>query len=143
MISSSINDLIFDAENVTVYFLKDILMGKKRHVKNDVVQSIFVPQYELLTIEKILNFAGQDPNLQHYLPDGPDIKKIPKQWMYDFCAAVIGQPFRDWVKEQIEDRNATFARKNQMFIGMDPQFAAEYRASTHVSRKCLSHPHPD
>ena len=113
-------NLSFNLENVTIYFLKDILSGRKKHVKAEHVQTIFVPQYEKLTLKHILDFAGQDPNLQLYLPDAPDMPKTPKQWICDICAAVVGQPFRDWVKQQMEDRNATFARKNQMFIGCDP-----------------------
>ena len=44
-----------------------------------------------------------------YLPDEPDLTKVPKQWIMNVCAAVIGSDFKEWVHEQIEDRNALMA----------------------------------
>ena len=51
------------------------------------------------------------------------------------CAAVVGQPFKMWVHEQVEERNALMAEKREVMIAMDPQMAAKFQASTHVSRK--------
>ena len=48
---------------------------------------------------------------------------------------VLGDRFRKWVAEQIEDRNAAMAEKRELMIAMDPALAAKFQASTHVSRK--------
>ena len=69
------------------------------------------------------------------MPDEPDIQKVPRQWILNVCAAVIGQPFRDWVTEQVEARNALMSQKKEMMIAMDPEMASKFAASTHVSRK--------
>ena len=73
-----------------------------------------------------------------YLPDDPDLRKVPKQWIVNVCAAVVGQPFKDWVSDQVEDRNAIMAEKKEIMIAMDPQMAAKFQASSHISRKCLT-----
>ena len=52
------------------------------------------------------------------------------------CSAVLGSAFKDWVAEQIEDRNAIMAEKKEIMIAMDPHMMAKFTASTHVSRKC-------
>ena len=80
-------------------------------------------------------FATEQPRLEQYLPDDPDLQKVPKQWVVNVCAAVLGDPFKDWVIEQVEERNALMADKREVMIAMDPAMAAKFAASTHVSRK--------
>ena len=38
-------------DNVTIYFLKDLMSGKKKFVSQDRVRHISVPQYDTLSIE--------------------------------------------------------------------------------------------
>ena len=81
------------ADNVTIYFLKDIAARKKAHVKNGAIQTVYVPQYEGLYLKDIAEFAVQHPNIAAYMPDDPDLPKTPKQWIINVCATVIGKPF--------------------------------------------------
>ena len=120
---------------MTVYYLKDLLNGRKRKLKNDQIQTVYVPMYENLTLKHIGAFASQQADIADYLPDQEDLPKTPKQWICNVCAAVIGEPFRAWVKQQVEERNAAMADKRDMMIAMDPEMAAKFKASTHVSRK--------
>ena len=123
------------ADNTTIYFLKDILARKKSYVRNEAIQTVYVPQYEGLYLKDIAEFAVQHPNIAAYMPDDPDLPKTPKQWIINVCATVIGKPFKAWVKDQVEERNETMNKKKQMDIDMDPQMHAKFQASTHVSRK--------
>ena len=118
--------------------MKDILSRKKRKIHNADVQTVHVPMYRNLSLEKIFEFVAGKPKIESYLPDHPDIQKVPKQWIVNVCAAVIGEPFRQWVREQKEERNAHMAEKKEVMIAMDPDMAAKFQASTHVSRKCPS-----
>ena len=105
------------------------------YLHNDDVKTMYVPQYENLTLKKIFQFISPKPKIALYLPDDPDLPKTPKQWIINVCAAVIGQPFKDWVYDQVEERNVLMTKKREMMISMDPQMAAKFNASTHVSRK--------
>ena len=89
--------ILFLIDNVTIYFLKDILARRKAYLHNDQVKSIHVPQYKSLSIEKVLTFAFTKPGIDDYLPDEPDLPKVPKQWVMNVCSAVIGRDFKDWV----------------------------------------------
>ena len=122
---------------MTIYFLKDIAARKKSYVRNEDIQTVYVPQYEGLYLKDIAEFASQHPNIAAYMPDDPDLPKTPKQWIINICAAVIGKPFKTWVKDQVEERNAIMAKKKDVMIEMDTMMAAKFEASTHFSRKYL------
>ena len=47
----------------------------------------------------------------------------------------IGTPFKDLVRERMNERNAKLIQND--YIEMDPEVAAAFRASTHISRKYL------
>ena len=49
------------------------------------------------------------------------------------CTAVLGPSFKDWVHEQIEERNEIMAEKKEVMISMDPLMLAKFNQSTHVS----------
>ena len=57
MLGNASSDLSFASDNVTIYFLKDILGRRKACLYNDDIKTLHVPQYENLTLEKILAFA--------------------------------------------------------------------------------------
>ena len=42
-------------QSVTVYFMKDIVAGKKKAVKNTDIVHIAAPQFSALSIDKILS----------------------------------------------------------------------------------------
>ena len=129
------SDLFFALANCTIWFLKDIQHQVKKHVLNDQIKTIYVPQYEGLYLRDIENFCQAYPHVGEYLPDAPDIPKTPKPWIVNICAAVIGQPFRDWVAAQAEANNVKMSAKKNDMISMDPAMAAKLMASTHVTRK--------
>ena len=70
-----------------------------------------------------------------YLPDDIDLPKVPKQWLVNVFAAVLGEGFKKWVVQQVEERNALMCEKKEVMIAMDPNMAAKFDASTHVSCK--------
>ena len=80
-----------------MYFLKDILACKKAYVPNNKVQTLYVPQYKNLSIERILEFVSEKPNISNFLPDDIDLEKVPKQWIVNVCAVVLGSEFKAWV----------------------------------------------
>ena len=108
------------SDNVTIYFLKDIIARKKRKLNNNEVQTLHLPHYKCLSLEKIFTFISDLPRIDSYLPDEPDLSHVPKQWIVNVCAAVIGDPFKQWVREQIEERNELMAEKKEVMIAMDP-----------------------
>ena len=50
--------------------------------------------------------------------------------------SVLGDVYTDWVKAQVEARNAKVTKEKDLMISMDPEVAAAFERSTAVSRKC-------
>ena len=64
---------------VTVYFMKDLVAGKKKAVKNTDIVHVAAPQYSALSIEKIIGQATQHPAILDYFPDPRDMAALPRQ----------------------------------------------------------------
>ena len=64
-----------------------------------------------------------------------EIPRLPKDFIANVAFTVLGKPFGDWVKGQIELRNYKITTEKQLNIDMDPELAAAFNASTAVSSK--------
>ena len=134
-------------DTLTVYFLKDLVAGNKKCkcalngnmpvVNAERVRYVNVPQYEGLEHLTICNFLDQaSPEMARYMPDEHcEIKKLPRGWVINVGASVVGKPFLDWIKQKIQERNDKQARERNLLIKMDPQLAAAFNNSTHHSSK--------
>ncbi len=118
---------------VTIYFLKDLVMGRKKKILGKDVRHIAVPQYEGLSIQKMSEFVSSYPSVDDYLPISKEIPKLPKQWIANVCHTVLKNIFSDWVKSVVAKRNRELAVKRDLLIEMDPDLAAVFRSSTKIS----------
>ena len=101
------------------------------------VVHIAVPFYETLKLEAIFSFFLENKAVIPYMPDDKELRKLPRQWICNVGASIIGAPFQHWVAERINARNEGAVEKKNMLIAMDPAVAAAFHASTAVSRKYL------
>lgn len=60
-------------------------------IKSQEVKHIFIPYYEGLTVENILQECGRNGDVRRYLPDGPDIQRVTRQWLANVVYSVIGE----------------------------------------------------
>ena len=64
---------------VSVYWMKDLLAKRKKAIKAAQVQTLNVPQYESLSIKKMLDFAAAYAQIEDYFPDPREIPQLPRQ----------------------------------------------------------------
>ena len=57
---------------------------------NPDIQTLFLPQYKNLSVERIMEFISDYGEIDHYLPDELDMAKIPKYWLVNVCVTIIG-----------------------------------------------------
>ena len=81
----------------------------------------------------LYNFIGQYPETFAFYPDESEIYKLPKQWIANVAYSILGETFSQWVKEQIDERNARVAEKGDLMIEMDPDVHAAFMDSTAIS----------
>ena len=115
--------------------MKAIISRRKKWIHTDNVRTVNVPYYNNLTIETMLEFIQDHPAPLDYLPDPPDLAKVPRKFLIDVCAVTIGEAFKNWVAERVDQRNAQMVENNNMMIEMDPVFAEKFHQSTHFSSK--------
>ena len=127
---------------------------KKKAISNKEVKHLYAPQYPSLSIEKILEFANQFQELSHYMPDQCDIPLLPRQvsleispsvllrlnrnvaffqWILNVCYTIIGQPFSEFVKERMNERNEQLAERQDLNIEIDPQILSVIQNSSQIS----------
>lgn len=59
--------------------MKAVMCRQKKAIKTGAVKYIFAPQYETLSIEKILEFASQYADVLQHLPEERDQHMLPRQ----------------------------------------------------------------
>ena len=75
-------------DNTTIYFLKDLISGKKKckshhyitnlslDVKCHELKHLYVPQYETLALAHIYEFIDTRPQIHAYFCDTKELKKM-------------------------------------------------------------------
>ena len=66
-----------------------------------------------------------------------EILKLPRSYIGDVIATIVGDPFYDWVDERIRIRHAKFKEEHEQNLELDEEVAAVYQASTSIGSKCL------
>ena len=135
-------------ECVTIYHLKAILAGTKNYVRQSAIRHVSVPQCkchsmltaavidEGLSVEKMLLFLDQFKPMHQTLPDQrQEILKLPRQYIINVAATVVGDPFLEFIKNAITNRNTQVTKEKDLLIKCDPQLAQAFNNSTAVSRK--------
>lgn len=104
-------------------------------LKADKVKQLYVPFYEGLNIDTFIKKALQFPGLKDYLPDGPDMDRIQRQWLINVIHTIVGNDFSEWVQRQVDARNDKVTEKQSLSLEMDPEIAQAFYDSKQVSSK--------
>lgn len=102
-------------------------------MKCGAIKHLYVPQYETLKIELILEEVKNDKECLSYLPCPKEILKLPKQYLVNLIYSIIGEDFARWVQQRIEDRNVKVTVQKDLMINLDDDLAAAFFNSSSVS----------
>ena len=91
------------------------------------MRHLAVPQYETLYTNDILKKVGNSNDFQRHMPIQKEMIKLPKQWIINVAYSLIGDPFSNWVMEQVEARNRKVAVQKDLMINIDPDVAAAWQ----------------
>lgn len=132
-LASECKRLVPSLETVTMAHLSDIISGRKMSIALEQVRPINVPYYKGLTIEAILQWGSQYPQVVDALPIPKECLKLERQFLCDLIHTVVGPPFAKWVDDKVNQRNQRVAIEGNQIINMDPVMAKVFKESTQVS----------
>ena len=64
---------------MNIYFAKAVIGKKKRAIKTNAIKYLYAPQYDTLSIKKVLDFAAAYAGFEDYMPDAKDVPLLPRQ----------------------------------------------------------------
>ena len=137
-LSSEVRAYLPSYETVTVSHLRDLAMGVKKIIRCKEVKVIDVPHFEGLAIKNIFAFASQTPEVENALPPSKEIAKLCRGYLANVIYTIMGEPFRQWVNQQVARRNERIAIEGNNVISMDPEIARIFQQSSAISGKSLS-----
>ena len=121
---------------MTIWHMRDIVANKRRLVRSSEVKHIIIPQFDGLSIDNLLGYGGQYTEVMRALPMAQkEIKKLPREYIGNIIVTLVGQPFRDWIQNRVDQRNAKVAEEGDMMIDMDPEIYKIFSGSNAVSGK--------
>ena len=106
-------------ETVTIWHLRDMAMGNRTHIRNSNLRNIHMPHYKGLKIEQLTEKAMKHPAVMKALPEKlKEWEKLPRSYLGNVMATILGDEFDEWVKEQVEIRNAKI--KDERELELEP-----------------------
>ena len=115
---------------ITVWHLRDLAGGKRKFVKAAEVKTIQVPHFDGLTFDSMMYHAKKFPGFQNYLPaDDREVEKLPRAYIANLIYTIVGQKFKDWVQQKIQERTKKIMEEQDLAIEMDPEVYMAFQAS--------------
>jgi hypothetical protein len=115
--------------------MRDLAAGTKTPIFCDNVKFLFVPQYETLSLNHIIDYGLGKQVVVDCLPILREIRKLPRQYCINCIFTLVGEDFNLWVRTRILERNAKLATDKNLNIKLDHRIAQAYMNSTAVSCK--------
>jgi hypothetical protein len=114
--------------------MRDLASGEKKPIYCDEVKFLFIPQYETLKLDLIIDYGLSKQAVVDCLPILREIRKLPRQFVINTIFTLVGEDFNFWVRTRILERNAKLATDKNLNIKLDHRIAQAYMNSTAVSR---------
>ena len=90
-------------------------------MNSDDIRHLHVPFYEGLSIDEFLKEASKYEKVRDYMPEGPDLSRMNRQWIYNIVYTIVGQPIQDYVTHKVNERNVKVSEKNKLNLELDPE----------------------
>ena len=93
-------------QTMTIFHLRDLVARKRRMIKCPDVKVINVPHFEGLSIDDMLVFAEQYPEVMEAFPIvRHEVDKLPRAYIANVIHTLVGQPFAQFINKRANKRN--------------------------------------
>ena len=125
-----------DFKVMSIFHLRDLISGNRRKLKSEEVKHIHVPYFDSLSVEKMLEWAKRHPDVFTALPkEQNEINSLHRNYIANVIYTIVGEDFRDWINNKMQERTKRLALERNMTIQMDPEIYKIYKDSTSISGK--------
>ncbi len=98
-----------------------------------------VPQIEGLTVEEMLESAQGKAHVLRHLPEERDWAHIDRKWLADVLYTVDKANFDQMIKAAVKARKERLELKNNLNVGMRPEFMQAFQNCMNFSSKSHIH----
>jgi len=75
-----------------------------------------VPLFDGLNQTAIMAHAMQIKEVMERLPEPNEIPRLPRQYLINIIATVVGDSFSNWVHDKITERNEKLAKEKSTMV---------------------------
>ena len=116
-----------------VKYLRDLLMGKKLHVKCSEVTVIKVPQYNGLKVRDLIRFAESKFSIDKFLPEYSYHKEPNREWLCNIINTLVNDEFKNFIQEKIDKRNKELIKTQNLGVSAKQEFIDIFKRSKAIS----------
>ena len=120
-------------QDATQKYLRDLIQGKKLHLKWSEVIATKVPQYGGLKVRDLLRFARTKVKIDEFLPEYSYTKEPNREWLCNVINTLITDDFKKFIKINIEKRNKELISSQNLGINATSEFIEIFKKSQSIS----------
>ena len=125
-----------DFRVTSIFHLKDIISGNRQTIKQDELKHIHVPQFPGITVEAMLIFARDYPEVFEVFPqERLEIDTLHRQYVANVIYTIAGNAFSRWIDGKLKERNQKLMQDKNLNIKMDPEIYKIFKNSESISGK--------
>ena len=110
-------------------YLRDLMMGKKLHLKCSEVNVIKVPQYKDFKVRDLIRFAESKLDIDKYLPEYSYHKEPNREWLCNIISTLVKDEFKEFIREKIDQRNKELINMQNLGICAKQEFIDIFKRS--------------
>ena len=120
-------------QDATQKYLRELIQGKKLHLKWSEVILTKVPQYEGLKVKDLLRFAKSKTEIDQFLPEYSYNKEPNREWLCNMINTLITDEFQEFIKMKVEKRNKEIISSQNLGIKATSEFVEIFKRSQSIS----------
>ena len=120
-------------QDATQKYLRELIQGKKLHLKWSEVILTKVPQYEGLKVKDLLRFAKSKTEIDQFLPEYSYNKEPNREWLCNMINTLITDEFQEFIKMKVEKRNKEIISSQNLGIKATSEFVKIFKRSQSIS----------
>ena len=115
------------------YFLSFLLQGKRRFITRSQVKQAYAPHIEGLTLQEIIVFIKQFPEILEYLPEEEEMPRAGRDFICNVAYTLKPDEFTSFVRSKEQSRRAKLDSQQRNTVSLA---SADYAIDSNSPNVC-------